>query len=169
MSPRSRGPAHRGGCWGELQGARGAARHVGTARAGPEHRVPAADGANLTVVSLQVVDGRLRARVLAAGQAGPRSATFKHGAREPGGDLVRVTPSTRSTAPGGDVETYGLTFVTTASTGAPAVRGPLVPRCRSRVNYKSALQGETCTACGRATPDWRRGRGHGHLRAAPAT
>ena len=60
-----------------------------------------------------------------------------------GGDLVRVTPSTRFTAPGGDVEMYGLTFVDDGQhLESRLFVDHSVPRCRSRVTYKSALQGE---------------------------
>ena len=46
--------------------------------------------------------------------------------------------------PGGDAELLGLYFADAGpAPGAPAVRGPRQPRCRSRVDYKGALQGES--------------------------
>lgn len=65
---------------------------------------------------------------------------------------MRVTPSVRFRAPGADVEMYGLTFV---DDGQHLESRLFVdhsqPNCRSRVTYKSALQGEAPTACGSAT------------------
>jgi Fe-S cluster assembly protein SufD len=64
-----------------------------------------------------------------------------------GGDLVRVTPTVRFAGPGGDAELLGLSF----ADGGQHQEHRLyvdhaVPRCRSRVLYKSALQGEEAHA-----------------------
>ncbi|MBV9314632.1 MAG: Fe-S cluster assembly protein SufD [Pseudonocardia sp.] len=59
-----------------------------------------------------------------------------------GGDLVRISPVVRFTGPGGDVELAGLSF---ADAGQHLEHRLLVdhavPRCRSNVVYKAALQG----------------------------
>ena len=117
-------------------------RHVGTAVLAQNIEFSVADGANLTVVSLQEwTDDSVHASSQQAKLG--RDATFKHVLVSLGGDLVRVTPSTRFTAPGGDVEMYGLTFVDDGQhLECRLFVDHSVPRCRSRVNYKSALQGE---------------------------
>lgn len=117
-------------------------RHVGSAVLSQNVEFSVADGANLTVVSLQEWDDDA---VHASSQQASlgRDATFKHVLVSLGGDLVRVTPSTRFTAPGGDVEMYGLTFVDDGQhLESRLFVDHSVPRCRSRVTYKSALQGE---------------------------
>ena len=117
-------------------------RHVGTAVLAQNIEFSVSDGANLTVVSLQEwTDDSVHASSQQATLG--RDATFKHVLVSLGGDLVRVTPSTRFTAPGGDVEMYGLTFVDDGQhLESRLFVDHSVPRCRSRVNYKSALQGE---------------------------
>ena len=59
-----------------------------------------------------------------------------------GGDLVRITPNVRYSAPGGDAELLGLYF---ADDGQHLEHRLFadhsVPNCRSRVTYKGALQG----------------------------
>ena len=60
-----------------------------------------------------------------------------------GGDLVRIAPSVSYTAPGGDAELYGVYF---ADPGQHLEHRLFVdhniPNCRSRVDYRGALQGE---------------------------
>ena len=60
-----------------------------------------------------------------------------------GGDLVRITESVDFAGPGGDVELRGVSF---ADGGQHLEHRLLVdhsaPHCRSRVTYKSALQGD---------------------------
>lgn len=64
-----------------------------------------------------------------------------------GGDLVRVRPSVSYDAPGGDAELYGVYF---ADAGQHLEHRLLVdhtvPHCRSRVDYRGALQGEDAHA-----------------------
>ena len=60
-----------------------------------------------------------------------------------GGDLVRVSETVDFTAPGADVELRGVSF----ADGGQHLEHRLlvdhsVPQCRSRVTYKSALQGD---------------------------
>jgi Fe-S cluster assembly protein SufD len=72
-----------------------------------------------------------------------RDATVKSVNVTFGGDLVRITPSVRYTAPGGDAELLGLYF---ADDGQHLEHRLFadhsVPHCRSHVTYKGALQGE---------------------------
>ena len=60
-----------------------------------------------------------------------------------GGDLVRINPIVRFAGPGGEAELLGLFF---ADDGQHLEHRLLVdhdqPRCKSRVTYKGALQGE---------------------------
>jgi Fe-S cluster assembly protein SufD len=60
-----------------------------------------------------------------------------------GGNALRVTPAVRFAGPGGDVELLGLFF---ADAGQHIDNRLLVdheqPHCKSRVNYRGALQGE---------------------------
>jgi Fe-S cluster assembly protein SufD len=99
------------------------------------------DGAELTVVSIQEWDDDA---VHASSQQAKigRDAKFRHVAVSLGGDLVRLTPSSRFTAPGAEVEMYGLYF---ADAGQHLEQRLLVdhavPNCKSRVTYKGALQG----------------------------
>ena len=67
------------------------------------------DGAQLTVVSVQEWDDDA---VHASSQQAKigRDARFKHVVVTLGGDLVRLTPSSFFTAPGSEVEMYGLYF-----------------------------------------------------------
>ncbi|MFI5085918.1 MAG: Fe-S cluster assembly protein SufD [Actinomycetales bacterium] len=100
------------------------------------------DGAKLTVVSIQDWDD---SAVHASSQQAKvgRDAMFKHVVINLGGDLVRITPSTRFGGTGGDVEMYGLYF---ADAGQHFEQRLFVdhamPNCKSRVTYKGALQGQ---------------------------
>src|SRR4029079_4853102 len=64
-----------------------------------------------------------------------------------GGNLVRLAPSVRYAAPGGDAELTGVYF---ADAGQHLEHRLFVdhsvPRCRSRVTYKGALQGQDAHA-----------------------
>ncbi|MFI7742529.1 Fe-S cluster assembly protein SufD [Kocuria rhizosphaericola] len=117
-------------------------RHHGTAVLSQNVEFRVADSANLTVVTLQEWDDDAVHASSQQARLG-KAATFKHVLVSLGGDLVRVTPSTRFDAPGGSVEMYGLTFVD----GGQHLESRLFvdhsqPNCTSRVTYKSALQGE---------------------------
>jgi Fe-S cluster assembly protein SufD len=72
-----------------------------------------------------------------------RDATLRTTTIALGGDLVRVSPTVNYRAPGGDAELFGLGF---ADAGQHLEQRLLVdhgePHCRSRVNYKNALQGD---------------------------
>ncbi|MET3902855.1 Fe-S cluster assembly protein SufD [Paenarthrobacter sp. 4246] len=115
--------------------------HQGTAIVSENVEIIVEDGAELTVVSLQEwADNAVHASSQQA-EIG-RDAKFKHIVVSLGGDLVRVTPSTRFTAPGADVEMFGLYF---ADAGQHLEQrlfvDHAVANCKSRVLYKGALQG----------------------------
>ncbi|MGX7728423.1 Fe-S cluster assembly protein SufD [Rhodococcus sp. 2H158] len=72
-----------------------------------------------------------------------RDAVLRHFTVGLGGDLVRVSPTVRYDAPGGDAEMLGLYF---ADAGQHLEQRLLVdhaqPHCKSNVVYKGALQGD---------------------------
>jgi Fe-S cluster assembly protein SufD len=99
------------------------------------------DGASLALVSLQDwADDtvHLSSHYIQVG----RDARITHTAVTLGGSVVRVAPSVRYAAPGGEAELRGLYF---ADAGQHLEHRLLVdhgaPNCRSRVTYKGALQG----------------------------
>ena len=115
--------------------------HQGTAVVSENIEILVGDGAQLTVISLQewnddAVHGSSQQAKLG------RDAKFKHIVVSLGGDLVRVTPSARFTAPGAEVELFGLYF---ADAGQHLEQrlfvDHAVPNCKSNVLYKGALQG----------------------------
>jgi Fe-S cluster assembly protein SufD len=103
--------------------------------------IDVADGATLTVVSVQewADDAvHLSSHHLRLG----RDARLKHVVVNLGGDVVRIAPSARFTGPGAQVELLGLYF---ADAGQHLEHRLFVehgaPNCRSNVVYKGALQG----------------------------
>jgi Fe-S cluster assembly protein SufD len=101
-----------------------------------------ADGSRLTlVVTEEWADDAVHvgAHHFALG----RDATLRATSVALGGDLVRVSPTVAYRAPGGDAQLMGLGF---ADAGQHLEQRLLVdhgePHCRSRVNYKNALQGD---------------------------
>jgi len=116
--------------------------HIGTATYATNVEVNLGDGARLTLVSLQDWDNdavHLEHQVTCVG----RDAQFKSVIVTLGGDLVRINPITRFAGPGGDAELLGLFF---ADDGQHLEHRLLVdhdqPRCKSRVTYKGAVQGD---------------------------
>ena len=116
--------------------------HVGLAThsGGVELRV--GDGASLTLVSLQGWDAgsvHLSAQAALVG----RDARFRSIVVTLGGDVVRLVPTVTYAAPGGDAELLGLAF---ADEGQHLEHRLFVdhgvPHCKSRVTYKSAVQGD---------------------------
>ncbi|MEP7055706.1 MAG: Fe-S cluster assembly protein SufD [Actinomycetota bacterium] len=116
--------------------------HSGAANffANAEYRVGA--HSSLTVVSLQDWDDgavHVGSHAVSVG----RDARFKSFAVSLGGSIVRLSTTVEYAAPGGEVELFGLFF---ADAGQHLEHRLLVnhqaPHCRSRVNYKGALQGE---------------------------
>ena len=116
--------------------------HLGTTTLGSNVEIRLGDGAKLTFVSLQDWDDdavHVEHQVACVG----RDATFRSVIVTLGGDLVRINPVVRFAGPGGDAELLGLFF---ADDGQHLEHRLLVdhdqPRCKSRVTYKGALQGE---------------------------
>jgi Fe-S cluster assembly protein SufD len=116
--------------------------HIGTTTLAANLEIKIGDGAKLTVVSLQDWDDdavHLEHQVVLVG----RDATYRSVVVTLGGDLVRINPIVRYAGPGGDAELLGLFF---ADDGQHLEHRLLVdhdqPRCKSRVTYKGALQGE---------------------------
>ncbi|MBE4720262.1 MULTISPECIES: Fe-S cluster assembly protein SufD [unclassified Pseudarthrobacter] len=120
--------------------------HQGSAVVSENIEIVVEDGANLTVVSLQEWNDDA---VHASSQQAKigRDAKFKHVVVSLGGDLVRVTPSARFTAPGGEAEMFGLYF---ADAGQHLEQrlfvDHAVANCTSNVLYKGALQGRNAHA-----------------------
>jgi Fe-S cluster assembly protein SufD len=115
--------------------------HQGSAVVSENVEILVEDGAQLTVISLQEWNDDA---VHASSQQAKlgRDAKFKHIVVSLGGDLVRVTPSARFTAPGAEAEMFGLYF---ADAGQHLEQrlfvDHAVANCKSRVLYKGALQG----------------------------
>ena len=116
--------------------------HSGTATflANAEYRI--GPQASLTVVSLQDWDPgstHLGTHIAEIG----RDARFRSVIVTLGGDLVRLVPQVRFAGPGGEAELLGLFY---ADAGQHLEHRLFVdhqqPHCKSRVNYKGALQGE---------------------------
>jgi Fe-S cluster assembly protein SufD len=116
--------------------------HRGSATYADNVELSVADGASLSVVSVQdwaddtVHLSHHHARL-------GRDARISHTVVTFGGDVVRIVPSVAFTGPGGDAELNGLYF---ADAGQHMEHRLFVdhamPNCRSRVLYKGALQGE---------------------------
>ncbi|MEO6714640.1 MAG: Fe-S cluster assembly protein SufD [Mycobacteriales bacterium] len=116
--------------------------HSGAANffANAEYRL--GGGSSLTVVSLQDWDDgsvHVGHHAVLVG----RDARFKSFVVSLGGSLVRLATTIAYDGPGGDAELLGLCF---ADAGQHLEHRLLVdhqaPHCRSRVNYKGALQGQ---------------------------
>jgi len=116
--------------------------HVGTAVHSGNVEVRVGDGASLTLVSLQDwAPGSVHLSAQAAVLG--RDARLKHVVVTLGGDVVRLVPTVSYAGPGGDAELLGLAF---ADAGQYLEHRLLVdhtmPQCKSRVTYKSAVQGD---------------------------
>ena len=115
--------------------------HKGSATLAQNVEIVLEDGAELTVVSVQDWDDDAVHATAQYAKIG-RDAKFKHVVVSLGGDLVRITPSSRFTATGGDVQMFGLYY---ADAGQHLEQrlfvDHAVPNCKSRVMYKGALQG----------------------------
>ena len=100
------------------------------------------DGGDLEVVTIADWDADA-VQVSAHHATLGRDAHYKHVAVTLGGSLVRLSPSVRYAAPGGDAELYGICF---ADAGQHLEHRLFVdhdvPNCRSRVRYKGALSGD---------------------------
>jgi len=116
--------------------------HSGSATYSANVEINVADGAHLTVVSIQswsadtVHLGRQHAVV-------GRDATFRSFIATFGGKVVRLVPTVEYAGPGGNAELMGVFF---ADAGQHLEHRSLidhaVPHCRSNVMYKGALKGD---------------------------
>jgi Fe-S cluster assembly protein SufD len=115
---------------------------TGSATYADNVEIHVADGGDLTVVALaDWADDtvQLTHHVATLG----KDAHLTHFAVTLGGSLVRLAPTVRYAAPGGDAELNGITF---ADAGQHLEARLFVdhdtPNCRSRVGYKTALSGK---------------------------
>ena len=120
--------------------------HTGSATYADNVEFLVGEGAALTVVSLQTwADDAVHLSHHHA-QLG-KDARLTHTAVTLGGSVVRLAPSVRYAAPGGDAELRGLYF---ADAGQHLEHRLFVDHaernCRSRVTYRGALQGEDAHA-----------------------
>jgi Fe-S cluster assembly protein SufD len=116
--------------------------HQGSATYADNVEIVVGDGAALTLVSVQ--DWADDAVHLSQHQATlGRDARLRHAVVTIGGGVVRIAPSVRYAGPGGDAELLGAYF---ADGGQHLEHRLFVdhaqPHCRSRVDYKGALQGD---------------------------
>jgi Fe-S cluster assembly protein SufD len=116
--------------------------HGGSATYADNVEIVVGDGAALTLVSFQDWDDdavHVSHHYATLG----RDARLQHAAVTLGGSVVRLAPSVRYAGPGGDAEMLGAYF---ADGGQHLEHRLFVdhaqPHCRSRVDYKGALQGE---------------------------
>jgi Fe-S cluster assembly protein SufD len=120
--------------------------HVGSATVAGNVEYRVADGAGLTVLSLQDWDEdavHVETQVAELG----RDARLRHITVTLGGDLVRISPTVRFAGPGGDAELLGLYFTDAGQHQEHRVFiDHAAPHCRSRVTYKGALQGRDAHA-----------------------
>jgi len=120
--------------------------YVGSATYADNVEFVVGEGAGLTVVSLQAwADDAVHLSHHHAKLG--KDARLTHTAVTLGGSLVRLAPSVRYAAPGGDAELRGLYF---ADAGQHIEHRLFVDHaernCRSRVTYRGALQGEDAHA-----------------------
>jgi Fe-S cluster assembly protein SufD len=116
--------------------------HQGSATYADNVEIVVGDGASLTLVSVQ--DWADDAVHVSHHQATlGRDARLQHAVVTLGGNVVRVSPAVRYAGAGGDAELLGVYF---ADAGQHLEHRLFVdhaqPDCRSRVDYKGALQGE---------------------------
>jgi Fe-S cluster assembly protein SufD len=120
--------------------------HRGSATYADNVELVVGDGASLSVVSVQDwADDAVHASHHYATVG--RDARLRHAAVTVGGSVVRLGTEVRYDGPGGDAELTGLYF---ADAGQHLEHRLFVdhdvPRCRSRVTYKGALQGQDAHA-----------------------
>lgn len=117
-------------------------RHTGDAVLSQNIEFLVGDSSELTVITVQQWEDTAIHASAQYAQLG-RDSRFKHVNVSLGGDMVRVTPSTKFSAPGAETEMYGLYF---ADAGQHLENRLFVdhsvPNCKSRVTYKGALQGK---------------------------
>lgn len=116
--------------------------HVGSASYAANTELRIGDGAHVTYVTVQDWDADAVHVEAQTAQLG-RDAKLRHISVSFGGDAVRITPLIRFAGPGGDVELIGLYFADAGQhLDARLMVDHTAPNCRSRVNYRGALQGD---------------------------
>ena len=120
--------------------------HVGSAAYADNVELIVGDGASLSVISLQ--DWAPDAVHLSHHYATlGKDATLTHHAISLGGSVVRLAPSVRYAAQGGNAELTGIYFADARQHLEHRLFiDHSVPNCRSRVTYKGALQGQDAHA-----------------------
>jgi Fe-S cluster assembly protein SufD len=119
---------------------------TGSATYASNVEIHVADGGDLTVVALADWAGDTVQVAHHQATLG-KDAHLSHFAVTLGGSLVRLSPTVRYAAPGGDAALYGIAFATASSpAGGQHLEHRLfvdhdTPNCRSRVAYKHALSG----------------------------
>ncbi len=117
--------------------------HAGPALLTQTVEIVVDDGAHLTLVSIQDWDPgavHVSSHRIRMG----RDATLKHIVVTLGGDVVRLAPDAEFTDEGASIEALGLYFADAGQHQEHRLFiDHMVPRCRSRVTYKGALQGES--------------------------
>ena len=116
--------------------------HQGSATYADNVEIVVGDGAGLTLVSVQDwADDTVHVSYHQATLG--RDARLQHAVVTLGGNVVRVSPAVRYAGAGGDAELLGVYF---ADAGQHLEHRLFVdhaqPDCRSRVDYKGALQGD---------------------------
>jgi Fe-S cluster assembly protein SufD len=116
--------------------------HRGSGTLGANVEIDVEDAAQLTVVSVQDwADDAVHATAHTARLG--RDARLKHVVVTLGGDLVRITSSSRFTGPGAEIEALGLYYADAGQHQEHRLFvDHAVPNCRSNVTYKGALQGD---------------------------
>jgi len=117
--------------------------HRGSAECGANVEIKVGDGADLTFVTVQEWDDDANHVTQNDALIG-RDAHLRHIAVTLGGKVVRVSTNARYSGPGGSFEGLGVYF---ADAGQHQEHRLFVdheaPHCRSNVEYKGALQGDT--------------------------
>jgi Fe-S cluster assembly protein SufD len=116
--------------------------HMGSATYADNVEFVVGEGAALSVVSLQNwADDAIHVSHHHAALA--KDASFTGFVVSLGGGVVRIAPSVSYGGPGGDAELYGVYFVDPGQhLEHRLLVDHAVPHCRSRVDYRGALQGD---------------------------
>lgn len=115
--------------------------YTGSAQLTESVEIKVGDGARVTFVSLGEFDDEAIHLSAHHAEVG-KDAFLKHIAVNMSGKIVRLNPSVQLAHPGGDVEMYGLYFADPGQHLEHQVWvHHIAPNCRSRVNYKGAMQG----------------------------
>jgi Fe-S cluster assembly protein SufD len=117
--------------------------HLGSVTVAANVETVLADGAELTLISVQDWDPEAIHLAAHAALVG-RDATYQHIVVNLGGKLVRLNPTVRFAGPGGTARLYGVSF---CGDGQHQESRLYVdhgqPHCTSDVVYKSVLDGDT--------------------------